>query len=51
MAFKRKESAIRKFEELTGLTWQQYLDGVYEYKFGTYFYRFFECFYEDQAEQ
>lgn len=51
MAFRRKESAIRKFEELTGFTWKQYLDGAYEYEFGTYFYRFFECFYEDQAEQ
>jgi len=48
MVFRRKERAIRKFEELTGLTWQQYLDGAYEYEFGTYFYRFFECIYEDR---
>jgi len=51
MVFRRKERAIRKFEELTGLTWQQYLDGAYEYEFGTYFYRFFECIYEDRVEQ
>ena len=49
MVFRREESAIRKFEELTGLTWQQHLDGAYEYECNTYFYRLFECFYEDRT--
>ncbi len=50
MVFLIKRCAIEKFEELAGCSWQEYLDGEYEYEPGEYFYRFFECEQEDYGE-
>lgn len=50
MVFLIERCAIAKFEELTGCSWQEYLDGKYEYTDEEYFYRFFECKQEDYGE-
>lgn len=50
MVFLIERCAIEKFEELTECSWQEYLDGKYEYTEGEYFYRFFECVQEDYGE-
>lgn len=53
MVFLIERCAIEKFEELTGHSWQEYLDGDYQYDESVedeYYYRFFTCEQEDYGE-